>query len=664
MERARSYRRDRLDEGQLALARERSRHVIVVMLENRSFDHMLGFLDHAPDPKWEPLVDGAHPNPFDLANPADSIGFDTGAEEVLRFDPPHGHASAVMQLNEKPGGGFAMNGFVAAYTEKIAGREKVTTPRWVRIMVLVVVLLAPIVAAAAHNLARLGVNGGWGAFWWPVGAATILAVAVCTWMLGVHLIPCVRASSVAVGVLLVAVVLANALQAVGRWTDERRGAVSWTTTSTVLGGLLVVVVRRRFHKVTSPPVARLRDAGGRIMKCWSPEGIPALATLAREHVVCTRWHSSVPGPTWPNRNFAHAATSSESVDIEIGFYDAPTIFERMADASPADSGVPPWRIYFHDTPQVAAFQRLWQEAPDGAWRGAERLLDDIAAGDLPRYAFVEPGHSGPASNSQHPGNNMDVTRTDFAGGERLIAAIYNALVDNEELFRHTVFVVTYDEHGGFPDRVEPPRALHPDSPLSKGRRKELSRRIVGYFLNYGSTPFKFTNLGVRVPTVIASPWVEPHFVDDTVYDHTSIVASLRRLADPELPHLTRRDDQANDFLHLLVTRNEPTIPSPIPGFEGTTISVPIVADRAATTDTAPSVKARTGDDLVDQLDSLNFDLRPIVTTAPALERTVGAPADDAALAAAQPPTQPVATAVLLRAFGDSTYNGNPTVEDM
>jgi len=46
-----------------------------------------------------------------------------------------------------------------------------------------------------------------------------------------------------------------------------------------------------------------------IMKCYDPSQLPVLNALAREFVVCDNWHASLPGPTWPNRLFAHGASS-------------------------------------------------------------------------------------------------------------------------------------------------------------------------------------------------------------------------------------------------------------------------------------------------------------------------------------------------------------------
>ena len=44
-----------------------------------------------------------------------------------------------------------------------------------------------------------------------------------------------------------------------------------------------------------------------VMRCFHPEMIPVISALARDYAVCTQWFCSVPGETWPNRDFAVAA---------------------------------------------------------------------------------------------------------------------------------------------------------------------------------------------------------------------------------------------------------------------------------------------------------------------------------------------------------------------
>src|ERR1700680_3292364 len=94
-------------------------HVIVVALENRSFDHMLGFLDH-PDPAFERLAeDGRYANP----------GWDGGppvltrpnAKPVLPIGPDHSHNGVIEQLALDAHGQPTNEGFVTSLER--AGRN-------------------------------------------------------------------------------------------------------------------------------------------------------------------------------------------------------------------------------------------------------------------------------------------------------------------------------------------------------------------------------------------------------------------------------------------------------------------------------------------------------------------------------------------------------------
>jgi len=181
----------------------------------------------------------------------------------------------------------------------------------------------------------------------------------------------------------------------------------------------------------------------------SAEHVPVLSTLAREFAVCQRWFCSVPGETWPNRNFLHAATSDGETNIDIRFYQDKTIFEQLEDHHQS------WHIYHDDTPQVWAFNKLWDTpARHANWYPLARFFEHVADGALPSYAFLEPNHRPPLhtpdhdprlggtpdlSNSQHPGNNVvpneqydgynEGTDTDFQRAEALIAPVYEALRD-------------------------------------------------------------------------------------------------------------------------------------------------------------------------------------------------------------------------------------------
>ena len=80
-------------------------------------------------------------------------------------------------------------------------------------------------------------------------------------------------------------------------------------------------------------------------------------------------------------------------------------------------------------------------------------------------------------------------------GEQLYKAVYEALRAGPK-WNETLFVLTYDEHGGFYDHVPPPQHGVPppaDRYTSRG--------------SYPDRGFKFDRLGVRIPTILASPWI-------------------------------------------------------------------------------------------------------------------------------------------------------------
>lgn len=283
--------------------------------------------------------------------------------------------------------------------------------------------------------------------------------------------------------------------------------------------------------------------GGRtIMQCLDPNLVPVLSALARNFVVCDRWFASVPGPTWPNRLFVHAATSG-------GLADSPTPAQVLASQAPGggfamrtiyeslmDHGRT-WKIYFDDHAQAFALRNLHRHLD--RFHRFETFAADVAAGTLADYSFIEPQYFSALGNpatDQHPPHRLE-------DGERLIAAVYDTLRSNEAVWRRALLVVLYDEHGGFYDHVPPPAAVRPDD------------------LESPTTGFRFDRLGVRVPAVLVSPWVGRGKVAHATFDHTSLLATVKKIFG--LPDfLTRRDAAANTFEDQLLTEARKTEDTP------------------------------------------------------------------------------------------------------
>ncbi len=99
-------------------------------------------------------------------------------------------------------------------------------------------------------------------------------------------------------------------------------------------------------------------------------------------------------------------------------------------------------------------------------------------------------------------------------GGSLLARVVVAL-GASSAWRRTLLTVTYDEHGGYYDRVPPPPALAPDLAAPQVRPGE-------------STYDGFARYGFRVPSIVVGPYAKRDFVSYSLYDHTSILAFLER----------------------------------------------------------------------------------------------------------------------------------------
>ena len=612
--------------------RERVHHVVVLMLENRSFDHLFGFLDL---PGADPFDPAEHPNPVDRADAAKGVAVaGPGGMHLLQMDPPHSHASAQQQLGEIVRRRHRMDGFVDAYRLKLLHRDHVPEIRWNRLRG-VAVGLGVLFAAAVGDVVRRVDGGSWAAIALLVAAAAVAGAALLVAVRPLGKAADLAGWKVVTGVAVVSTVATFGLSGlVGQVRDPSWPTLAGAVVMAAVAWRAVDRAQKKYLVTRTPPTGAAADAAEaaapRIMRCMPPERVQVLGLLAEQFATCHRWFSSVPGATWPNRNFIHAGTSAQSVDIEIGLYDDKTLFELLDDqardaAAAGDASTltdPPWHIYRDGMPQVMAFKNLWSDDLKDRWRTMAQFEADCAAGTLPTYAFLEPRHSGSGTNSLHPGNNEKATdgTSDFARGEALVRDVYLALRDAPGgLFDRTVLVVTFDEHGGLFDHVSPPSTVHPD-PRAAVRHPVLSiRRLVAWFVEHRNAPFDFRRLGVRVPTVIVSPLIEPRTADRGTYDHTSVIATVRDLFAPDRPALAlgRRARDARPFWDLLTrtsARPMPDVPAPDYGPEPQVVAgeeavptVPVVPGPPAAPD------ASHDGNLADQLTLLAAKADPLLT---------------------------------------------------
>lgn len=270
-----------------------------------------------------------------------------------------------------------------------------------------------------------------------------------------------------------------------------------------------------------------------IMKCFSGANLPVLSTLAQQFCLCNKWFSSVPGPTFPNRAFTHAATSIGRVDMKADGYVgiSKTIYELLRE-----NGVSS-RMYFHDATLAMTFPRLLLRFND-YFAPFGDFLKACSSNTLPPYSFIEPRYDtlpleskfAPATD-QHPDHDVEQ-------GELLIQQVFQAVWNDPVVRNSTLLVITYDEHGGLFDHVAPAqRVKNPDGKIWAGAPGD------------SDPPFDFTWLGVRVPAILISPYILPRTINPTLFDHTSIIATTSKvfLKNAPVKFLTQRDKSASTF---------------------------------------------------------------------------------------------------------------------
>jgi phospholipase C len=282
------------------------------------------------------------------------------------------------------------------------------------------------------------------------------------------------------------------------------------------------------------------DADARaIMGYLTPAEVPVYDFLAREYCVCDHWHCSVPGETWPNRMFAVAGTSGGETDIPEtvleGLWGKETFFRDLDRLGVS------WRWYSSDPSLLRAFDKQYRVDDDRdrfaffdeyTERQKRNFLTDARNAELPSVSWVDPNFfklplgGGPMeANDDHPPH-------DVALGQKFIHVVYEALRTSPN-WERSVMIITYDEHGGFYDHVQPGGAVGP-----------------------------------RVPAIVVSPWVKPGVPCSTKLEHTSIIKTiLTRFGDDEaIERLGPRVACANDVWPMLTESSpRPGLPVADPG---------------------------------------------------------------------------------------------------
>jgi phospholipase C len=276
------------------------------------------------------------------------------------------------------------------------------------------------------------------------------------------------------------------------------------------------------------------------MGYFTQADLPFYYALANAFTICDGYFCSVLGPTDPNRVMSLSGTidpagagggpvlvtQTTGRVAQYGKLNWPTMPEALLDA-----GVT-WKVYndptglvfFNPLPYFKAYTQ--PTTTRGAALAAGALAQnfpagfaaDVAAGTLPSVSWIH----GPIVQCEHPA-------TAPQWGENLVKTVLDILTSNPEVWASTLFILNYDENGGFFDHVAPPTAPAgtPGEYLSVNPLPAAAGGIAGP-----------VGLGFRVPCILMSPFTRGGFLASDTFDHTSVLRFIETRFGVPVPNLS------------------------------------------------------------------------------------------------------------------------------
>jgi len=140
-----------------------------------------------------------------------------------------------------------------------------------------------------------------------------------------------------------------------------------------------------------------------------------------------------------------------------------------------------------------------------------RFRSDVDSGNLPAVSWIV----APENFSDHPGAAWY--------GAWYLSECLNILTKNPEVWKKTIFILCYDENDGYFDHVPPFVAPHPGRPETGKTSPGLDTAVDVANVHARDSSI---GLGFRVPLVVASPWSRGGNVNSEIFDHTSMLQFL------------------------------------------------------------------------------------------------------------------------------------------
>ncbi|MDE8651012.1 phosphocholine-specific phospholipase C [Novosphingobium album (ex Liu et al. 2023)] len=304
---------------------------------------------------------------------------------------------------------------------------------------------------------------------------------------------------------------------------------------------------------------------------YGPGDLPFYYALANAFTVCDAYHCSTMTQTYPNRLHLFTGCNGGGTvggDPQMHNYgEDETPSADMATDRPLDPAAYGWTTYAERLQAAGIDWKVYQEydnfgdnllsvfAPfrpcakdselyrrgrswvseqaggqDRTRSDGEQLVAafrrDIESGNLPQISWIVTA----AELSEHP-------KAEPSRGEHVTARLVEALIDNPDVFARTVFILNYDEAGGFYDHVPPPVP-----PVGTYRGKSTVP-LDGEAKDYRGSGQAGDErhpigLGIRTPTVIVSPWSRGGHVCSELFDHTSVLRFMEKRFGVREPNIS------------------------------------------------------------------------------------------------------------------------------
>jgi phospholipase C len=238
-------------------------------------------------------------------------------------------------------------------------------------------------------------------------------------------------------------------------------------------------------------------------------------------------------------------------------------FFRTLDANQYKGKAIEWAFYSQDVPSLLCIDGGYASELKNRVAGSPnrlrtigRFFKDAEDGKLPHVAWVDPnfmdvgemrdnlfGWNPPDERASgvvdldYDKANDDHPPIDVSHGQSFVLAIVRSLMKSPQ-WSKTMLIVTYDEHGGFHDHIPPPPNPAFETPPNPAFESPA-----------------FSRLGARVPAFVVSPWVDRQLVSHRQFDHTAIIKTILtkfcRDGQGRIPPVSKRVDMADHLGWLL-----------------------------------------------------------------------------------------------------------------